>query len=389
MKFSRDAWLAIGLLSTLIVIMSFVAFGQQSKDQNQKLPALTSLSSAPDGTLALKLWLQQINYTVLEDVISLYQLPKSAKIILVLQPSFFQPDELKVLDNWVKAGGTLIAAGDSYGMFDLENHFDFDAKLFDQPPQRISVGTPLFTNPKIDTTIPLPASGFPDLSYYLISTRPSYLPYLVASNQPVLVSFDLGKGRVILSSTAYAFSNIGLKQAGNPELVLNLLGLARVKGPVWFDEWHHGIQGAADAVGPENWLRNTPLGRSVLFVVLVIFLALVFQGRGFGRPVPLPHELKRRGALEHVTAMANLSRLAGHRQAVLKQYHHELKRTLGRRYRLDPSLPDAEYVATLTRYNPAVDGPALSSLLNRLQQKNLSESEMVKAATDAAKWIKE
>jgi hypothetical protein len=213
--------------------------------------------------------------------------------------------------------------------------------------------------------------------------------YLAADGKPVLVSFDVGQGRVILCSTSYPFSNTGLKQPGNPALLLNLLGAAKQQGPVWFDEWHHGFRAAADAVGPENWLRYTPLGRAVLFVFFVIFLALLLQGRLFGRPVPLPHELRRRGALEHVTAMANLSRLAGHRRSVLLQYHHELKRTLGRRYRLDPTLPDPDYVAHLVRYNPAIDEEALLALLARLKQTNSSEPEMLRAAAEAAKWIKE
>ena len=105
--------------------------------------------------------------------------------------------------------------------------------------------------------------------------------------------------------------------------------------------------------------------------------------------MPLPHELRRRGALEHVNAMANLSRLAGHRHSILLQYHQQLKRSLGRRYRLDPTLPDDEYVASLARYNPAIDGQALLTLLNRLQQKKVSENEMVHLAAEATKWIKE
>ena len=64
MKLTRDAWLSIGLLVTLIVIMTFVALSQQQ--QSQDLPALTSLSAAPDGALALKLWLQKLDYTVIE-----------------------------------------------------------------------------------------------------------------------------------------------------------------------------------------------------------------------------------------------------------------------------------------------------------------------------------
>jgi hypothetical protein len=391
MKMTRDVWLAIGLLVTLVVIMTVVAFGQQQ--QGQDLPALTTLSSAPDGALALKLWLQELNYTVIEETPSSYRLPETAKIVFVLQPSFVEADDLKALDTWVLKGGTLIAAG-GLDFSDLAEYFDFKLAHFDSDPEKFALQAPLLLNPALQTFISTTSSGLQS-SYYLIppapssGSRSSYVVYLAADGKPVLVSFTIGKGRVILSSTTYPFSNLGLKQPGSPALMLNLLGLAKTQGPVWFDEWHHGFRGAEGATGPDNWLRYTPLGRSVLFVAFVVFLALLFRGRGFGRSVPLPHELRRRGALEHVSAMANLSRLAGHRRSVLLRYHQQLKRSLGRRYRLDPALPDAEYVASLVRYNPAIDGQSLLVLLSRLQQQKISENEMVQTAAEAAKWIKE
>jgi len=385
MKLTRDAWLAIGLLAALVIVLSFAAASKQ-QDQSQ-LPPLTSTSNAPAGALALKLWLRQMNYAVLEDQLSSYQPPDQAKIILALEPQLFQPNELKTLDGWIRDGGTLIASGDT-NLIDLAGQYGFKLDYWSTLPGPFSIQSPLFLDPIVPSPIPVPDGSFQPVSYF-VPARGSYVTYLAVAGKPVLVSFDVGKGRVILSSTSYLFSNTGLKRPGNAALLLNLLGLARQQGPVWFDEWHHGFRGSGSAVGPDNWLRYTPFGRSILFVFFVIFFALLLQGRIFGRPVPLPRELKRRGALEHVTAMANLSRLAGHRKSVLQQYHHELKRTLGWRYRLDPTLPDADYVAYLVRYNPAIDGQALLTLLSRLQQTKSSEAEMLRAAAEAARWIKE
>jgi len=170
---------------------------------------------------------------------------------------------------------------------------------------------------------------------------------------------------------------------------LNILALAGQKGLIWFDEWHHGFQQSRSVIGPGQWLQRTPGGHALLFVVGAIFLALLLQGRAFGRPIPLLHEIKRRGPLEHVTAIANLNRKAGHRNEVLKQYYQRVKRHLGQRYRLDPSLADAEYVSLLSQYNSSVDKDALLNLLKRLSQKNVSEGELLKLAIEAAHWIKE
>jgi hypothetical protein len=121
----------------------------------------------------------------------------------------------------------------------------------------------------------------------------------------------------------------------------------------------------------------------------VIFVALVLKGRRFGRPVPLAKDTARRAPLEYITAIANLKRRAGHRTAVLKQYHYWLKRNLGRRYRLSPILPDEEYLAHLVRLNPNLDIAALRTLLARLNRLQASESDITQLAAETADWLKE
>jgi hypothetical protein len=124
-----------------------------------------------------------------------------------------------------------------------------------------------------------------------------------------------------------------------------------------------------------------------LFIAFAVFIVLFMQGRGFGRPVPLPQEIKRRGALEHVTGIANLSRRAAHRSAVMTHYHQQIKRKLGQRYRLDPNMDDKEYVDTLAGYNSSLNKGELFSLLTRLKRHDISEAKMVHLAAEASKWI--
>ncbi|HNB54209.1 MAG TPA: hypothetical protein PK530_19835, partial [Anaerolineales bacterium] len=127
----------------------------------------------------------------------------------------------------------------------------------------------------------------------------------------------------------------------------------------------------------------------LLYVAGVIFLGLLLGGRQFGRPIPLAHEITRRAPLEYVTALANLNRRAGNRTALLRHYHSQLKRSLGRRYRLDPSLRDGEFITRLAQYDPTLDIENLRYLLARLTRKNATETEMVQWAQEAAEWIRE
>ena len=124
-----------------------------------------------------------------------------------------------------------------------------------------------------------------------------------------------------------------------------------------------------------------------MFIVFAVFIAFFLQGRGFGRPIPLPQEIRRRGALEHVTGIANLSRRAAHRSAVMMHYHDQIKRKLGQRYRLDPGMDDEQYTDKLSDYNASIDRNELLNLLKRLQRKDVGETEMVQLAVEASKWI--
>ena len=374
---SRDSKLAIGILLSLVLITIFAAI-QGGTEQRQ--PPLSSRSSAPDGALALKLWMKELQYKVDEDVLANFVPPKKASILLMLEPLAVSEPDMQAVDDWVEAGGTLIAIGDQSSQA-LMDHYQFTFSYLFDPESTPGKVTPLLSSPSAvdvkDTAVRLA----------LHSQRDDFVVLVAQDGEPVVVSFEQGKGRVILGTIIESFSNAGLKTSGNPELVLNLLALAPPKRTVWFDEWHHGVRSGAQILGPAEFLRRTPVGRSLLFVVFAIFIAMFIQGRGFGRPVPLPQEIKRRGALEHVTGIANLSRRAAHRPAVMLHYHQQVKRKLGQRYRLDPGMEDQEYANALAGYNPALNKDELLNLLKRLKRKDVSEAEMVSLAAEASKWI--
>jgi len=266
-------------------------------------------------------------------------------------------------------------------MVALAGRFDDSYRSLNALAEETRLQTPLLDSPSFQEPFHLQTY----LGFQV--ERTDFVTLAAAGGMPQVILFDLEQGRVILSASAFPFCNDGLRQEGNPALVLNLVAAARRSGAAWFDEWHHGFREAPQIIGPDRWLRYTPFGHALLFVVALAFLALLLQGRNFGRPVPLPRELRRRSALEYITAVANLNRRAGHRSAVLQQYYQQVKRALGRRYRLDPALEDAEFVAALVRYNPAIDGPALASLLTRLRRSGGREADLVRLADEAARWL--
>lgn len=380
-KLSRDNWLALGLFVVLTVVLAIAAI-QEVRSQAVE-PPLASFSNQPDGTRALLLWLRALDYRTSAEVQQTFTIPDETELLLLLEPNtLVAEDEWEAIDAWIDEGGVLLVSGRSFGAVFAMERFDFSLDLFEAEDEPASVQSA----PLISPAVAVPVQAEPRT--YFQSERTDFVTHLAVDERPILVSFEQGEGRVILSATPFPFTNAGLQVEANAELVLNLVSFIGSDGLVWFDEWHHGVRPeVVEGLGPMNWMRQTAVGRSLLFIVSLLFVALVLRGWPFGRPVPLPQDLRRRAPVEYITAMANLNRRAGHRTAVLQDYHDRLKRELGQPYRLDPLLPDIEFVTALAAFNPTLDQQVLLSLLNRLSKKTVSEVELVEIAAETAVWL--
>lgn len=379
-RLSRDTWLTLGILGVLIIVTSVGAVEQARR---QQLPSFTSYSSAPDGVRALNLWLQELSYDVKNITYENFRLPSDVGLIFILEPiSSLEEGHLELLDEWVEDGGTLVLAGERTNALLAARHYEFELAFLSRAQEEMTQQSALFQSPALDGTVYGPATA------YWRTERTDFVVHAAVGARPIVVSFELGDGRVFLSASPYPFSNYGLKQAGNPEMVLNMVSVADQELDIWFDEWHHGIRADSRTItGPWEWLRYSSIGQGILFAIGVIFVAVVVNGRHFGRPKPLLHEITRRTPLEYITAIANLNRRARHRENTMAQYRQWLKRDLGRRYRLDPTLPDDSYVRQMGEYRPDLDQEALLNLLRRLSKQKPTEEEMITAARETAEWL--
>lgn len=376
---SRDTLLAAGLLLLLLVITTLAALAESRAEV--ALPDLASFSNGPTGARAFRLWLDEEGYRTVESSRAAFSVPERATLALILEPQLpgISDEEWAALDTWVEAGGTLALLGEGLGAALSFSHYDVEVS-YAVPAEEPAFAAPLLASPPFAPGAVRPRAA-------LLTGRADLVTLLAAGDEPLLVALPQGEGLVILGTVTYPLTNAGLKEGDNPYFALNLATLAGEGGLVWFDEWHHGRRGEAGLAGPDQWLRRTPAGRALLYSAAVVFLGIVLAGRRFGRPVPLRRPGQRRAPLEHIIALANLSRRAGHREAVLAHYHAELKRQLGQRYRISPALPDEEFVAELARIHPDLDTEALGRLLARLRSPGAAEGEMVALARQAAGWL--
>ena len=383
-RLSRDAWLALGLF-LLLTIFTTITVVQQAQASLQD-PPLASFSAQPQGSRALWLYLESQEIKLTDSAGASFAVPPGVHLALVLEPTVeFTPGEWELLHDWVEDGGTLLIAGTGPVSVDLAAQLEINFGLAPSTEAAVSSQTPLLQAP------PLPTLENATTPFYLRPRRDDYVTLLANQNgNPTAVAFAEGNGRVIFTTLTEPFSNEGLQNEGNAELVLNLLNGAPDMTGIWFNEWHHGIRPEADAaLSSSNWLQRTPVGRALLLVLVVIFIGLVLRGRHFGRPVPLRQDIVRRAPLEYITGIANLSRRAGHRTAVLQHYHDHLKRDLGTRYRLNPSLPDDEFINQLVAYQPNLDTASLRQLLQKLSRTQVSEGEMVQIVREATSFSKQ
>ncbi len=383
MKIRREFIFIAGILLLLFIVTAAAGLFQ-GKDEG--LPPLSSNSNTPEGARALRLWLSAAGYEVSNQSTNVFAVPDGVSFVLILEPDFITgitAAEWETLDQWIEDGGTLFLASREIWRILSNSPLQVDTAPTSSTGAPIFPVAPIFRAPPMDQPAQL------TLSYILKPKNEPGQPLLATDKGEVALRFDRGKGSVILISASSFLTNQGLKDPGNAALTLNLFSLIPKGSRAWIDEWHHGERGSAQelAYGPAAWLTGTPAGFAVLFSAGVIFVSLLLAGRPFGRPVPLPKEQVRRNSLEYVTALANLNRRAGHRRALMAYYQTTLKRAFGRRYRLDPGLPDDEFVERLTRFNPSIDRSSLLGLLRQLDQNKFTETQVVQLAHEAADWL--
>jgi hypothetical protein len=375
---SRQATLFALALLGVVLLAGFLAL-RSSRPQK---PPLVSSSNQPDGAKGLRLWLEADGIPVRGGLPQEYAIPDGVAVVLMLRPS--RPvawNASETLSAWIEAGGTLLMAQSP----ELREHFNLNQRFGSSPRRDLMPDGTVLAGP-----LPLQPLRLAPATW-LNNVPEEVVPLLAREERIVIGTFPLGQGRVIVSESAEFFTNEALHDPANAALVRNLIAFAGAgpDAPVWFDDWHHGerdfgVPVLPVATGLAGWLRHTPYGQAVMLAGTLIFFVLLWQGRAFGRPLSLPRARTRRAPLEFVTALANLNRRAGNRQAVSADWQYRLKREIGRRARLDPHLPNPAWLQALRETDPTRDADQLADILYRLQHAP-NDADLVRAAADAAR----
>ena len=379
-----------GLLVILLILLGLAVIGERviATRAEQNIP-LSSTSDRPGGASALFEWLTALGFEIETAPLAEFDVPDDVGLVFLLSPT--EPvtaDEWNILKGWVSSGGVLIVSGSNpvSRLFYTELGYElFEDTITPAEDVTFTVEqeSPFLTLINFDAE-PLEVES--ELHTLPLKPTTDQVVHLSADDKPLVVSHPIGLGHVILAPETSIFSNKGLSSKANRNIVLNLVAQQGAGGKIWVDEWHHGIRELAfdngQIAGPVDWLRFTASGRAVLLVCLLLFVFMLLNGRHLGRPQPLPESLVRRGPADYVDALANLTRQTGNTDTVAQHTYQQLRRTLIKRFRLDPNMNDQTLIETLQRVKSADMAQDTADLLNRLKRKEPSESDLIALQAD-------
>lgn len=383
MKQRRDLLILLALFVALVVF-TILGPGRSQDDGLSMVP--TTHSSAETGAMALLRWTRTLGYDAGQLQYTDFELDEQTAALFILNPSIpISANEAATILEWVETGGTLILADDRTHLFgetdELLEELDVAIRVYDEETEENIFAVAIERAPVLQ-----PVLNAPPIQEVLAQTnqiieveRDDVARLIGMGDQPVLIGLRQGQGYIYISSATYPFTNVGLRNEQNANLMLNLLRRVPAGGQVLFDEYHHGFFTPPSL---RSIVLKSPWGWALIYTLAIMTAYLILTGRRFGQPVPLREEVVLRSSAEYVESMADLFQRGGKRNFVQQHYYTAFKRRLARPYGINPGLDDADFVAELA-FQREVDQAALLTLLRRLRQPNLSEEALLRVVAEA------
>lgn len=334
----------IGIVTILVIIILFVAGTLIFFNVPQRMRG-SLYNEGPAGVSLFVGWLDERGYEIrtLESETD-YITSQDAMLFVLAPRSEFSSQDLWRLDGWVQRGGTLVIAQDSRQPSNL--------------PGRFGVGINRLFTPVEETALALPTLNWPpvgwaniEASHYISNACGRLAVHMGSCQRPLLVGSGRGLGRVFIISTSHPFTNEGIENDGNAQLVENMVLAATSPGQrIVFDEIHHQIS--------LTWMFTTPTGIAFWLSLLALF-AFVFWQNSY---VPSGRAKKRMGqtaltepVAKPVNNLEGAYRQFARPEAIKIHYWQRLKRVMARRYGVDPTQDDAGFIDSLKPLAPDED----------------------------------
>jgi hypothetical protein len=202
----------------------------------------------------------------------------------------------------------------------------------------------------------------------------------------LLVDYDYGRGRIVILSDPYIFSNAGINRADNLFLAANVAtGGGATAGRVAFDEFHQGYGATQNEIFA--YFRGTPILWLFAQTSLVVLALVWTRGRRFARPLPAPRP-DRRSKLEFVASMAELQQRARAYDLALENVYQRTRRALARYGGLSVTAPLAQ-IAERVAARSGRDRARLEALLRECEDATAGAPLSARRALTLARDLRE
>jgi hypothetical protein len=347
----------------------------------EDLPAYTTVSSQPEGTLALWQMCQELGLHVERFYDSEYDYPPASAMVVLQEDGLsdaammFDPYNFDVVEEWVEQGNCLIVATPPLSMLSTAitaklgplqyTSYTADPRVCSKFLQAGQTGqtTAIWRVYKPGEQYTLPKNAPPiwkgvgeietagaigapklDAAVLLATADPP---------EPVVLHILKGKGEVFWLLRPELATNNWLGRAGNAQVMWSLLSYASRYGTVYFDEHIHGYQRPHKSslqlifTTTGGWLMLAGLAS----VLIMLLGRAVLPARIVVRPVP-----PRRDSTEMVLAQADLFRRAHVTGLVGRSLVNSYRRALHAVLRDGQALDEAAFRQTLIQLIAASGG---------------------------------
>jgi hypothetical protein len=350
----------VALVLALLVGLNLVFLSEPRREETEVSGDRSSYKATPYGTLAFYLFLGDSGrkvtrfeqpYTKLKDA--------GVKTLLVIVPDGdSQPsqEEFESLEEWVSQGGSLV--------------------VVDRVIELEFAGLELSTRELIgDGVKPIAVSmltrnvGSLAVTPYataVVDGSREAMAHVAGRAGAMVIDKAYGGGRMTFVTEPYVVQNNGIREKDNLALALNLVDGVGDSGVIAFDEFHHGRGRSGDGQsGLRQYVAGTPIPWVIAQLGLVALVIALSVGRRFGRPVPLAAE-RRTSALEFVSSMANIQRLAKASDLAVENIYSHFRARLCR-YAGLPSNTRSPDLARAVALRGQIDEARLASVMRRCE----------------------
>jgi hypothetical protein len=366
----------VGLVLLLLVGLNLIFISEGREEETELTGDRSTYRATPFGTLAFYTLLAEQGRDVarFEQPFTSLSSSSVSTFFVVVPANEIQPTEaeLDALEEWVGGGGDLVVVDRVIQVKSALGEFETGGPIGGNVR---AVAPSAFTRGVAELKVT-------DFATSVTDARGESAVHFAGDNGPLLIDKPYGEGHVTLLTEPYVIQNNGIGQGDNLALALNLVDALGRKGRIAFDEYHHG-HGAAKSGGRgglREYVAGTPVPWILLQRGLIAAVAAATIGSRFGRAVPLKTE-RRTSALEFVSSMANIQRLARASDLAVENVYSSFRARLCR-YANVPSDAPVDEIARAAAARGQVDAGRLRDVMLRCEAALAGEQPSPKELVD-------